>query len=255
MFLDNYPCTSSEFACSRILRGLSSAPAILLIHGFMGSPYDLQWIGTQLNDAGYTVYIPRLPGHGTNAKDFQANSYKDWIRCVFHVYIDISAKHEQVFVAGHSMGGLLASLLAARFNPEKLLLFAPAFSFTDKRIALSPIAKLFCKRITVNESSFYQEPAFLTAMKDYIGVRYLAQVADFYTLQKLTKKNIAYIKAETFIVLSHKDRSVPFSVKNFLDERLKTVKKYLILEESSHQVTDDVERETVAKKTIEFLKL
>ena len=255
MFLDNYPCVTSEFCHSHTFTGLKSAPALLLLHGFMDSPYDLLWIGKQLNEAGYTVYIPRLPGHGTNADDFLLSTRKDWLRRAFDAYIDISAIHEQVFVAGHSMGALLASLIAARFNPKKLILFAPSFTVSDKRIRFTPFLKFFIKKIQSENYKTYNNPDVLKATADYIGVQYVPMLAELYKLQKLASKNLTYIKAETLIVLSEKDPIIPMSTKNLLDEKLKVVKDYLTLKESLHYVSDGPEREEVAKKVIEFLKL
>lgn len=256
MFLENYPCTTSRFCHSRVLKGLSSAPAVLLVHGFMASPYDLSWIGRQLNESGYSVYIPRLPGHGTNGNDFLASTQKDWIRRVFDCYIDLISMHEQVFVAGHSMGGLLASLVAARFNPEKLILFAPAFCVDDKRIPLTLFLQFFVKKIKSEKKSFYKDPELLKECSDYIDFSYIPKIADFYKLQKLSIKNLSYIKAETLVILSKKDKQISLTkVKELLDKKLKAVKSYLVLENSSHHLTDDIERENVAKKVIEFLKL
>lgn len=255
MFLDNYPCTSSSFAHSRVFKGLSSAPAILLLHGFMGSPYDLVWIGKQLNEAGYTIYIPRLPGHGTNSKDFLASNWQAWLRAVCDIYINISAMHESVFVAGYSMGGLLASLLAAHFNPEKLILFAPAFLTKDKRIALAPVAKFFVKTLPLSITKSYDDAEFQKAQKDYLGIVYVPKLADLLKLMKLAKKTLDYVKAETLILLSEKDNLVPIEVKDLLNERLKAQKEFVILKESSHALTDGAEREEVVKSVIEFLKI
>lgn len=255
MFLNNYPCTSSSFAHSRVFKGLSSAPAILLLHGFMGSPYDLVWIGKQLNEAGYTIYIPRLPGHGTNSKDFLASNWRAWLRAACDAYINISAMHESVFVAGHSMGGLLASLLAAHFNPEKLILFAPAFLTRDKRIALTPLTQFFIKNLPLAITKSYDEPDFQKAQKDYLGTVYVPKLVDLLKLMKLATKKLEYVKAETLIFLSEKDALVPLEVKDLLNEKLKAQKEFVVLQESSHALTDGVEREEVVKNVIEFLKI
>lgn len=255
MFLNNYPCMTSKFCHSVHFKGISSAPAILMVHGYTGSPYNLIWMGRQINDAGYSVYIPRLPGHGTNAADFNSTRWQDWVRRIFDVYIDMSAIHETVFVAGHSMGGLIASLVAARFNPKKLLLFAPAFATVDKHLSLTPFLKLFLKTVPDDSPAFYTDPEFLKAQKDYIGVQYVSMAAEFYKLMLLAKRNLPYVKAKSLVVLSEKDQRVPLKeVRDILEKKLKAPKEYLILKESSHATTDDVEKEQVAKRVLEFLK-
>ena len=61
------------------------------------------------------------------------------------------------------------------------------------------------------------------------------------------------IRSKVITVLSKSDQSVPFKEKELIDRLLKAPNEYVILEESSHIVTDDVEREPVAQRIIEFL--
>lgn len=253
MFFDNYPLTTSSFTKSVFLKGLKTAPAVLLIHGYTGSPYDMLWLGKQLNDSGYTVLIPRLPGHGTNKKDFLSSTWKDWLRKVCEDYIDLCANYNTVYVGGLSMGGILTSLLASRFNPEKIFLCAPAFIAANKKIKLAPFMKYFIKEVKAPKSTFYSEE-FYKNVEDYHGVDYVAKVADLYKLQKMSIKNLPYVRSKTLTILSAKDKAVPFSVKNLIDAKLKTQNEYLILEKSGHIVVNDVEKEIVAKRIIEFLK-
>ena len=44
--------------------------AALLLHGFIGSPTDFGRLPKLLNEAGYAVSVPLLPGHGTDPRDF-----------------------------------------------------------------------------------------------------------------------------------------------------------------------------------------
>src|SRR5438045_2046546 len=45
---------------------------VLLLHGFGGSPVEVQPLALSLADKGYTVDVPLLPGHGTTPRDFAA---------------------------------------------------------------------------------------------------------------------------------------------------------------------------------------
>ncbi len=254
MFFDNYPIKLSDTTKPFILKGLKTAPAVLLIHGYTGTPRNMLWLGQQLNEAGYNVFIPRLPGHGTNKEDFLASNWKTWLSAVCENYINLCAMYDEVFVGGLSMGGLLTALIAAKFNPEKIFLCAPAFTAYDSRLKFAPFLKLFVKQISVPEVSFDKDPAYGRAMADYNGVQYISKAADLYKLQKLATKNLPFIKSQVLTVLSKSDKTVPFKVKDIIDKNLKTQNDYLILEESGHIVVNDVEKEIVAKKIIEFLK-
>ena len=66
-------------------------------------------------------------------------------------------------------------------------------------------------------------------------------------------RQLPNIHSKVLTVLSKSDQSVPFKEKELIDRLLNTPNEYVILEESSHIVTDDVERELVAQRIIEFL--
>ena len=231
MFYDNNPAKINRFTKPHFFQGEDKA--ILLIHGYTGSPREMLWLGTQLHKAGYTVSIPRLPGHGTNKEDFIATSWKDWLRRVYDEYLDLSEAYQTVYVGGLSMGGVLTALLAAKFQPEKIFLCAPAFMAADSRIKLTPYLKYFIQTIPTEGKTFYKEPEYYDCVKDYCNYDYVGKAADLYKLQKMAIQ--------------------PFKEKELIDRLLKVPNEYVILEESSHIVTDDVERELVAQRIIDFL--
>jgi carboxylesterase len=86
--------------------------AVLLVHGFTGSPASMRPWGDFLNSHGYPVACPRLPGHGTKWEDMVSNTWQDWYAEVDRAFEELSAKHRLVFVAGLSMGGALSLRLA-----------------------------------------------------------------------------------------------------------------------------------------------
>ena len=251
MFYHNRPASISRFTKPHFFKG--GEQAVLLIHGYTGSPREMLWLGTQLHKAGYTVSIPRLPGHGTNKDDFMASSWKDWLRCVYDEYVNLAEEYATVFVGGLSMGGVLTALLAAKFQPEKIFLCAPAFVAADTRIKLTPYLRYFIKTLPSDGKPFYPEPEFYDCVKDYCNYSYVGKAADLYRLQKMAVRELPNIRSKTITVLSKADKSVPFREKELIDRLLKEPNEYVILEESSHIVTDDVDRELVAQRIIEFL--
>ena len=57
--------------------------AVLIIHGYLGSPYDVKYLAEKLSQNGYTVSVPLLPGHGTCKEDFLSKGKKDWLEEVY----------------------------------------------------------------------------------------------------------------------------------------------------------------------------
>ncbi|NUU99454.1 esterase [Marinitoga sp. 1154] len=254
MFLDNIS-KDTEILCSDFnsifLKG--SDIAVLIIHGFTGSPHNMQYIGKRLNKAGYTVYIPRLPGHGTNSTDFLNSTWRDWLRRVVDSYIELKTTYKKVYVLGLSMGGVLTLLLASQFTPEKIVLAAPAIEATDWRLKLTPIIKLFTKKIKRKKREVYNDDCLKKLTKEYWTYNFPSKGADLYKLQKLAKKRMNKVKSDTLIIVSKKDNTVPLKVKDIIKNNINSdIVKTIILEESGHVVVDDVEKEVVANEVIKF---
>ena len=51
---------------------------VLLCHGFPGAPGSMRPWADHLVDAGYTVRLPLLPGHGTKWQDANRTTFDDW---------------------------------------------------------------------------------------------------------------------------------------------------------------------------------
>jgi carboxylesterase len=85
---------------------------VLVIHGFTGSPVSMRPWAEHLAAQGFTVELPRLPGHGTRWEDMAVTRWEDWYSEVDRTLTDLTSRCEQVFVAGLSMGGSLTLRLA-----------------------------------------------------------------------------------------------------------------------------------------------
>ena len=108
------------------LRG-SATHAALLVHGFNDTPQSMRVLATALHADGWSVVVPRLPGHGCALRDMAAHaSATEWTSCVRDEYARLRQTHDTVVVCGLSMGGALSASLAAD-HPEipALVLLAP----------------------------------------------------------------------------------------------------------------------------------
>ncbi|GAB2839752.1 alpha/beta fold hydrolase [Streptomyces deserti] len=96
------------------LRHEGGEVAVLLCHGFTGSPQSLRPWAEHLAERGLTVSLPLLPGHGTRWEDLRLTGWQDWYAEVDRELRVLRERCATVFVGGLSMGGALALRLAAR---------------------------------------------------------------------------------------------------------------------------------------------
>ena len=99
----------------------------LCLHGFTGNPSSMRGLAEAFAAAGFSVELPRLPGHGTTVEEMKGTQWADWTAEVEAAYQRLAARTERVVVAGLSMGGSL-SLWTALHHPEVagLVLVNPA---------------------------------------------------------------------------------------------------------------------------------
>lgn len=88
--------------------------AVLLIHGLTGTPAEMRHLALRLRKRGFSVMVPQLAGHCGSVRELKRTSWQDWYRSVERAFEALAAEHETVFVAGLSMGALLALELSAR---------------------------------------------------------------------------------------------------------------------------------------------
>lgn len=116
---------------------------VLLSHGFTGSPASMVDWGRDLAERGYTVRVPRLPGHGTTWQEMNRTTWRDWYGALDRELDVLRERCDAVVVAGLSMGGCLALRLAEQrpADVEGVVLVNPAVASRDPRLKAVPVLK------------------------------------------------------------------------------------------------------------------
>jgi carboxylesterase len=87
---------------------------VILVHGFADSPYSLRGLANALYEEGYSVIVPRLPGHGARLEDFRASRWRDWRLCLTQELERAKRSGKPIAIVARSFGGVLALHEVAR---------------------------------------------------------------------------------------------------------------------------------------------
>ena len=87
---------------------------VLLVHGLTGTPTEMKQFGKVIARQGFTVACPELAGHCATIEALTATKWHDWYLSIEAAFDALKEECEHVFVAGLSMGALIALLLAAK---------------------------------------------------------------------------------------------------------------------------------------------
>ncbi|WP_100448019.1 alpha/beta hydrolase family protein [Glycomyces xiaoerkulensis] len=116
------------------LPGSSPAPAVVLCHGFGGNRMEFGNVfvdlARSLTERGLAAYRFDFAGHGDSDGDFADLTVSDQVEqaqaAVEAVAAHQAVEAERMALMGMSLGGLTASLVAARLRFPSLALWAPA---------------------------------------------------------------------------------------------------------------------------------
>jgi carboxylesterase len=107
--------------------------AVLMLHGFGDTPQTMGYLAAYIHAQGWSVRAPLLPGHGRTLTEFAASRSEEWIQLARDELAALCARYEVVAVVGQSMGGSLATILAAESpNVRVLALLAPYLSMPTR---------------------------------------------------------------------------------------------------------------------------
>jgi len=90
----------------------AAAPVSCSVTGSPAPRGPLRPWAQYLAEAGLTVSVPRLPGHGTTWQEMSRTRWEDWYAEADRGYEELRGQSNEIFVMGLSMGGCLALRMA-----------------------------------------------------------------------------------------------------------------------------------------------
>jgi carboxylesterase len=96
---------------------------IILFHGWSSIPKQVNSLAETLHRQGYSVYVPRLKGHGTVPEDLENATWKDWINQAIKEITEIKKEYpaHRIFIGGTSMGGNLALIASQEVEVDGII--------------------------------------------------------------------------------------------------------------------------------------
>lgn len=234
----------------------------LLLHGFMASPGEIGWLGPHLHEKGHTVYVARLAGHGIDPTHMARMHWQDWYASALDGYALLRQQCEKVIVIGHSMGGLLAALLAASEKVDGIVISATPY-------ALQPGIARYARLLNLalpytnhpNEPELHQ---VIVAEQSRRGEAIIGRVhyprwstlavAQFFALLKEARANLHRIEAPLLLLYAEADKTGTVAdMEHFAGQvRSQQIEKVLI-KEGAHIVFQDTGRESAFNAVSDFV--
>jgi carboxylesterase len=103
----------------------TDGPAVLLIHGFMGTPAQMRPLGEAFRQSGWSVQGLLLPGFGPELDTLFEQNLQDWKGSAESALLTLPARRRPVVLVGYSMGAAVALNIAAEHSVDGLILLAP----------------------------------------------------------------------------------------------------------------------------------
>ena len=118
-----------------------TVPALFFIHGMWGTPAHWGGMRAYFEARGHATYAPCLPWHDVDPRapappQLAGISVSDYVSFLIDQLAGIGGP---VVLVGHSMGAMLAQLVAERVQPSALILLSPGPTAETGALAISPL--------------------------------------------------------------------------------------------------------------------
>ncbi len=117
--------------------------AVLLVHGFPGTPAELRPLGEAFHLSGWTAQGILLPGFGPDIHTILERRYADWADAVRVALAALRREHSPVLLLGYSMGGALAAAVGGEAADGVILLAPFWLPMPDWQRALLRVVQAF----------------------------------------------------------------------------------------------------------------
>lgn len=238
------------------LQGVNSS-GVLLLHGFGDTPQTLGLLVEHLHSAGFGIRAPLLPGHGRSIQAFSGSRRGQWLDFARYELAAFRRRYSSVGITGLSMGGAIATLLAAE-NPDiaALVLIAPYLGMRLSYRTAAASSWLWgpiVGTVTSNSPGSIRDPIERAKNLGY-GVYTGRLLYELWRLAHRARLALPLIRIPTLLIQSKEDPRITHSIAEQAFELLGAADKRLVLTEGAgHIITVDYGRERVFQEVRDWL--
>lgn len=225
---------------------------VLVLHGFTGTTQSMRYLGEAFAKAGFTVFGPRLTGHGISPEAMEKSTQAEWLEDVEAGLATLKKECDRVFVVGLSMGGTLTLYLAqnhpesAGIIPINAAIYQPVFIemykiLTRKGTRFIEGIGSDIKADNVSELAYAKTP--------------VKSMGEILSLMSSVREELNKITVPALIFSSTVDHVVPPDNSQEIYRKISSKQKEIVMMENSYHVaTLDNDKELIAERSIAFMK-
>lgn len=214
---------------------------VLLLHGFTGTAAHMRPLAEHLHGMGFTVLGENLPGHGTRLTELSAVTWEDWLEAAKSGVMRLRGRCDSVCVAGLSMGGCLALILAEQMHVDAVATLSAPMG-TRAPLWLASLAAPFVPTV------HWRARAPLDERYDYGYAGFPTRSgADLAHVIRMARRDLHAVTCPLLVVQSHADRTITAdSAQVILAGASGADKSVLWLENAPHVCTLSAEAALIA---------
>lgn len=231
-----------------------SRAAVLCLHGLTGTPYEVRPLAEAFAAAGMYAVGPALPGHGATPQALaEVTSWTAWVEAARGELARLALRHERVFAAGLSMGGLISLLLASERSVDALVVVGVPLRLPAPIPQVVPMAKRFVPFLAKSGGSDIQDAAARARHPSYDTMP-LASVHELVKLQRVVGGRIRQVTAPVLVAHGALDRTAdPSDARRIFEGVASRDRELLLLPRSGHVVPVDRDGPVLAEAAAAFL--
>lgn len=247
----------------RTLGSADCGRAVLFIHGFTGGQSNFHDLPDRVAAEGWYVRTMCLPGHGTSPRDFERTSADAMTAGVLEEVRKLKSGFPRVVLVGHSMGGALATLVAAEAEVDGLVLCSPFFGLSlDDTLGISTagIIRAAATLLRWVPGRPGHGPVNKVENRPFIDAyEWIPSQGGLAALDLCDRANAAdvlrRIQAPLLLIHSRADTVTSPRAAEAAVERMASASREIIwLEKSDHVIFWDYEESTVVDSVLRYLK-